>query len=122
MPTSYLKENLYLIRKEVLGISAEKFAKFLEIPSRDIYNNYEMGRTDPSEATIRTIAQRIGINRNDLINKKLKKTDVPVIVVKEQQPQASPEIIKTLELLQKQLEQAQAVNEYLMKQLQKDAK
>lgn len=117
---SYLTDNLFLIRKEVLGVSAEKFSKFLGISSRDVYNNYESGRTIPSEGTIRIMAERIGIKQTDLTNRKLKKTDIPVIVIN-QTTQASADLQKVIEVLTKELEQKQVIIDYLTAQLKKDA-
>jgi transcriptional regulator with XRE-family HTH domain len=116
-----LSHNLLLIRKEVLGISRKDFAEFIGVFSEYSLQNYESGEINPKPGYIKEIARKVGISESDLVNKKLTKKDIPVIVIN--QPQASTEPIDKLleeknqliQSLQKQIEQQQKVIEILSK-------
>jgi hypothetical protein len=74
--------------------------------------NFETGRTVPKNVIIKALAEKIGINPNDLLNKKLTKKEVPVIVI--EKTQASGEDVT---FLRKQVEQLQQQNSQLQQQL-----
>jgi transcriptional regulator with XRE-family HTH domain len=113
-----LPHNLLTIRKDVLGISRKEFADFIGAFSEYSLQNYEDGKIIPKPGYIKQIAQKVGISETDLLNKKLTKNDIPVIVVT--QPQAeNPDLMKVIEVLTKQLEHQQVVIEYLTAQLKK---
>ena len=121
-----IAKNLRLIREDVLEISRNTFAEYLNIPgvTHHTLQNFEAERTTPKESIVNAIAMRVGIDPNDLKNKRLTKKDIPVIVIEKTTTQASSEPIdkvleeknQLIQSLQKQIEQQQKVIEILTKQ------
>jgi hypothetical protein len=117
----HIAQNLRLIRETVLEISRNEFANYLSIPgvTHHILQNFEGGRTVPKESVILAIAQKVGVDPNDLKNKKLTKKDIPVIVIeKNEQDSSVIEALKTtIETQQVQINQQQQVITVLLEKL-----
>ena len=117
----YIAQNLRLIREDVIGASREEFADFIGT-SASILANYESGRTKPKPMFVQEVAKKCEIDADALANKRLTKTDIPVIVIKSTEPssevqQVMEEQKKLIENLQRQVEQQQKVIEVLTSRL-----
>lgn len=70
--TKYVAENMYMLRKDTLGLSQEAFSEKTNL-SKDTISNIERGRYRPNLETLVSISNATGVSVDYFLKKPIEK-------------------------------------------------